>query len=59
MRDNNKPLVRYTAWRLLLNLLLMNRVKKTKQLKDLLNLDLKTAAPPLQQLLKTISQDLQ
>ncbi len=59
LRDNNKPLVRYTAWRLLLNLLLMNRVKKTKQLKDLLNLDLKTAAPPLQQLLKTISQDLQ
>ena len=57
LRESQQPLVRYTAWRLLLNMLLMNRVEKTEQLKELLNLDLKTATPPLHQLLQTINED--
>ena len=51
-------LVRYTAWRLLLNLLIMNRIEKTDGLRSMVEKELKTAQPPLRQVLESIAEEL-
>ena len=58
LHDSDKPLVRYTAYRLLLNLLLMNRIEKTTELRSMAEKDLPTAPPPLQQLLESIIEEM-
>lgn len=59
LHDSEKPLVRYTAYRLLLNLLLMNRIEKTTELRSMAEKDLSTAPPPLQQLLESIIEEME
>lgn len=51
-------LMRYTAWRLLLNLLIMNRIEKTDGLRSMVEKELKTAQPPLRQVLESIAEEL-
>lgn len=51
-------LMRYTAWRLLLNLLIMNRIEKTDGLRTMVEKELKTAQPPLRQVLESIAEEL-
>lgn len=58
LHDSEKPLVRYTAYRLLLNLLLMNRIEKTTELRSMVKKDLSTAPPLLQQLLESIIEEM-
>lgn len=58
LRDSDSPLVRYTAWRLLLNLTLLNKVEKTTQLRSLVEQELATAQPPLLQVLQSIKEEL-
>lgn len=54
----DKKLVRYTAWRLLLNLLIMNRIEKTEELRTMVEKELKSAQPPLRQVLESIAEEL-
>ena len=54
----NKKLVQYTAWRLLLNLLIMNRIEKTDGLRSMVEKELKSAQPPLRQVLESIAEEL-
>lgn len=54
----DKKLVQYTAWRLLLNLLIMNRIEKTDGLRSMVEKELKTAQPPLRQVLESIAEEL-
>lgn len=58
LRDSDKPLVQYTAWRLLLNLLLLNKVEKNAQLRTLVEQQLITATTPLLQVLQSIKEEL-
>ncbi len=58
LRGSDEPLVRYTAYRLLLNLLLMNRIEKNTELCSMVKKDLKTAQPPLRQLLESIKEEM-
>lgn len=58
LRVCNKPLVQYAAWRLLLNLLLMNRVEKSTEIRVMTEKELTTAQPPLRQLLESIMTEL-
>jgi len=58
LHDNNQPLARYTAWRLLLNLLLMNRAEKTSNLHILVENELSNSQPPLTQVLQSIKEEL-
>ena len=51
-------LVRYTAWRLLLNLLIMNRIEKSDELCSIVDKELETAQPPLRQVLESIAEEL-
>ena len=53
----DKKLVQYTAWRLLLNLLIMNRTEKLTNC-ALWWKELKTAQPPLRQVLESITEEL-
>ena len=59
LHDSDQPLARYTAYRLLLNLLLMNGIEKTSELRSMVEKALSTAPPPLQQLLKAIAEELE
>ena len=54
----DKKLVQYTAWRLLLNLLIMNRIEKTDGLRSMVEKELKSAQPPLRQVLESIVEEL-
>ena len=53
-----QPIVRYTAFRLLLNLLLMNRIEKTTELKTIVEQELNNAQPPLHEVLESIKEEL-
>ena len=54
----DKKLVRYTAWRLLLNLLIMNRIEESDELCSIVDKELETAQPPLRQVLESIAEEL-
>lgn len=54
----DKKLVRYTAWRLLLNLLIMNRIEKSDELRSIVDKELETAQPPLRKVLESIAEEL-
>lgn len=54
----DKKLVRYTAWRLLLNLLIMNRIEKTIEMREMVEKELETVQPPLRQVLESIRNEL-
>ena len=54
----DKKLVRYTAWRLLLNLIIMNRIEKSDKLCAIVEKELETAQPPLRQVLESIAEEL-
>ena len=54
----DKKLVRYIAWRLLLNLLLMNKIVKTDVLRATALNEFEISQPPLQQVLKSIIEEL-
>lgn len=54
----DKKLVRYTAWRLLLNLLIMNRIERIDELRSMVEKELKSAQPPLRQVLESIVEEL-
>ena len=58
LRESDKPLVRYTAWRLLLNLLIMNRIEKTNELQSVVEKELATAQAPLLKVLESINEEL-
>ena len=58
LHDSDQPMARYTAYRLLLNLLLMNRIEKTAELRSTVKKALSTAPPPLQQLLESILEEM-
>ena len=54
----DKKLVRYIAWRLLLNLMMMSRVEKTNELRAMVENELKSVQPPIQSLLQRIVEEL-
>ena len=54
----DKKLVQYTAWRLLLNLLIMNRIEKSDELCSIVDKELETAQPPLRKVLESIAEEL-
>lgn len=56
--ESNQPLERYTAWRLMLNLLLINKIEETTKLRTMAEKELTTAQPPLQQVLQSIISEL-
>ena len=58
LRESDTILVRYTAWRLLLNLLIMNKIEKTNELRAMVEKELETAQPPLRQVLESIAEEL-
>lgn len=58
LRNSDQPLTRYTAWRLALNLLMMNRIEKTNELKTIVEQALNNAKQPLQQVLESIMEEL-
>ena len=58
LRSNDNPMVRYTAWRLLLNLLIMNRIEKSDELCSIVDKELETAQPPLRLVLGSIAEEL-
>ena len=57
LQHSNAPLVQYTAWRLLLNLVLMNRIEKTPRLLTLVEQQLLTATPPLLAVLQSLHEE--
>ncbi len=54
----DKPLVRYTGYRLLLNLLLLGKVQPNDSLKAIVESDAEQAQQPLKSLLKDILEEL-
>lgn len=54
----DKKLVRYIAWRLLLNLMMMSRIEKTNELRAMVENELKSVQPPIQSLLQRIVEEL-
>lgn len=54
----DKPLVKYTGYRLLLNLLLLGRVQPNDSLKAIVESDAEQAQQPLKSLLKDILEEL-
>lgn len=54
----DKMLTRHIAWRLLLNLLIMNKIEKTDELRAMVGNELETAQPPLRQVLESIIEEL-
>ena len=58
LRQSDTILVRYTAWRLALNLLIMNKIAKTNELRAMVEKELETAQPPLRQVLESIAEEL-
>ena len=54
----DKKLVRYIAWRLLLNLIIMNRIEKTNELRAMVENELKSVQPPIQSPLQRIVEEL-
>ena len=54
----DKKLVRYIAWRLLLNLMMMSRIEKTNELRAMVENELKSVQPPIQSLLQRILEEL-
>ena len=58
LHNSNEPLAKYTAYRLLLNLLL-NRIEKNTELRSTVKKDLQTASPPLRQVLESIIEEME
>ena len=58
LRQSDTILVRYTAWRLALNLLIINKIAKTNELRAMVEKELETAQPPLRQVLESIAEEL-
>ncbi|MBR5638498.1 MAG: DNA alkylation repair protein [Muribaculaceae bacterium] len=58
LHDSDQPLAQYTAYRLLLNLMLMNRIEKTAEIRSMIKKDLTTAPPSLRQLLESIAEEM-
>ena len=56
--DCDEKLVRYTAWRLLLNLIIMDRIESNDKLRTSVDKELAQAQPPLRQVLESIAQEL-
>ena len=54
---DEKPLVKYTGYRLLLNLLLLGKVQPTVQLKATIDAEVATTQPLIAQLLKDILEE--
>ena len=54
----DKKLVRYTAWRLLLNLLIINRIEQTEELRTMVVNELETAQSQMRQVLESIIEEL-
>lgn len=54
----DKKLVRYIAWRLLLNLMMMSRIEKTNELRAMVENELKSVQPPIKSLLQRILEEL-
>ena len=54
---DEKPLVKYTGYRLLLNLLLMSKVQATAQLRAAIEAEVATTQPLIAQLLKDILEE--
>ena len=54
----DKKLVRYIAWRLILNLMMMSRIEKTNELRAMVEKELKSAQQPIQSLLQRILEEL-
>lgn len=57
LREKNQPLPRYAAWRLLLNLLLLNKIENRPALVPVIELELQSAPPHLHQLLYSIKEE--
>ena len=58
LRSSDNNFVKYTAYRLLLNLLLMNRIVKTVELRTIVEKEHTAAQPTLRQLLESITEEL-
>ncbi|MBR6490465.1 MAG: DNA alkylation repair protein [Muribaculaceae bacterium] len=58
LRKNEQQIVRYTGYRLLLNLLMMNRIEKSAELHEIIEEELTSSQLPLQHLLKSILEEL-
>lgn len=57
LQHDATPLVRYTAFRLLLNLILMNKIELSSEIKSLIQTELPTATPHLVQVLHSIEEE--
>ena len=55
---DEKPLIKYTGYRLLLNLLLLGKVQPTTSLRTIVEAEVTTATPPLTPLLNDILEEL-
>lgn len=58
LRNSDMPMTRYTALRLLLNLLLMNRIEKNTELRDMVMEELKNSQAPLKLVLESIAEEI-
>ena len=57
LRESEKPLSRYAAWRLLLNLLLVNKIENPARLVPVIEQELQSAPAHLQPLLQSIMEE--
>lgn len=58
LRESQHSLVRYTGYRLLLNLLQMKRIEKSNELRVAIEQEQMESLPPIQPLLKSIIEEL-
>ena len=58
LRESQKKLVRYCGYRLLLNLLLMNRIEETAELRSTVEQELLVAPSSLRQVLESVVEEL-
>ncbi len=58
LRNSKLPMERYTAWRLALNLLMMNRIERNTDLKSLVEQEFTTAQSPIRQVLERIIEEV-
>jgi len=56
--NSDNLLVKYTAYRLLLNILLMKKIENSNELRMIVQNELKTAQYPLKQVLESIEEEL-
>lgn len=58
LHKSPQPLVKYTAWRLLLNLLLMGKTEITSEMQSLVAKEIHNTPAPSQQVLKSIAIEI-